>query len=239
MLKLSLCGGLDLSRDHTLLQVTKVLLKALVALSKEGDTSFRKIRAGKGNLNWYEFLLSVDLPFNALLFPASWVRSYQSNVLSWCLGGRSLTLPGPLLTLPSPRVLLGSEGGLLLNVTSLVGGAKCRISPTATSKVMLMCSVSGFPGFQKLHSSLNLKNRNCAYKKKNHPKKVPPETSLKLPHFQQTAVKSLPSAPLRKGPDEGTAPNSSCQRSLWHAAACLDSMGVDLAGGGNTADSFG
>lgn len=68
MLKLSLCGGLDLSRDHMLLHVTKVLLKAWLALSKEGDMSFRKIRAGKGNLNWYEFLLSVDLPFNALLF---------------------------------------------------------------------------------------------------------------------------------------------------------------------------
>lgn len=75
-------------------------------------------------------------------------------------------------------------------------------------------------------------------KKKKHPRKVPPETLLKLPHFQQTAVKSLPSAPLRKGPDEGTAPNSSC-RSLWHAAACLDSMGVDLAGNGNAADPFG
>lgn len=83
------------------------------------------------------------------------------------------------------------------------------------------------------------KEQKLRLQKKNHPKKVPPETSLKLPHFQQTAVKSLPSAPLRKGPDEGTAPNSSCQRSLWHAAACLDSMGVDLAGGGNTADSFG
>lgn len=151
-------------------------------------------------------------------FPASWVRSYQSNLLSWHLGGRSLTLPGPLLLLASPWLLLGREDGLLLDVTSLVGRAKCRIFPTATSKVMLMCSVSGFPGLQKLHSSVILKNRNCAYQKKP-PQKAPPETLLKLPHFHQTAVQSLPSALLRKGPDEGAAPNSSCKISLWHAAA--------------------
>lgn len=77
----------------------------------------------------------------------------------------------------------------------------------------------------------------CLPKKKPNLEKAPLETLL--PHFQQAAVQSLPSAPLRKGPGEGTAPNSSCKISLWHTAACLDSMGVDLVGDGNAADPFG
>lgn len=92
---------------------------------------------------------------------------------------------------------------------------------------MLMCSVSGFPGLQKLHRSVILKNRNCAYqKKKKPPQKAPPETLLKLPHFYQTAVQSLPSALLRKGPDEGTAPDYFCRISVWHTAGCLDPLGL-------------
>ena len=40
----------DLSSHRTLLQVVNVPLKDWVALSRKGDTSFRRIRAGKGNL---------------------------------------------------------------------------------------------------------------------------------------------------------------------------------------------
>lgn len=83
LLRLSLCGGLDLSRDHMLLYVTIVLLKTCVALSKESHMSFRKIRAQKRNLNWYEFLLSVNLPLKALIF-SSLVLGVTSQTC--CLG---------------------------------------------------------------------------------------------------------------------------------------------------------
>jgi len=81
---------------------------------QEGRHQFRKNwgREGKTPKSVYEFLLSVDLPIKGQPFPAwkpSPFGSYQSNLLSWHGGGRSLRLPGPLLTLPTPPVLLGSE----------------------------------------------------------------------------------------------------------------------------------
>lgn len=60
--------------------------------------------------------------------------------------------------------------------------------------------------------------------------------SFLISNKQQFSLYPLP--PLRKGPDEGTAPNSFCKISLWHTAACLDPVGVDLAGDGNAADPF-
>lgn len=94
----------------------------------------------------------------AQLFPA-WkrlpLRSYQSNLVSWHVGGRtarSSAYPADSTSIAGLRVAQGKpKDGLLLDETPLVGKTKRRVG-TTTSKVMLMCSVSVFPNCTTLDS---------------------------------------------------------------------------------------
>lgn len=83
-----------------------------------------------------------------------------------------------------------------------------------------------FPRAPETAQLCDSKEQKLRLSKKKAPQKAPPETLLKLPHFYQTAVQSLPSALLRKGPDEGTAPDYFCRISVWHTAGCLDPLGL-------------